>query len=692
MCKGIPEARLPQSVTTLLALYAGPTAIKLIGMRINAAVACAVVSVAAVVQADVVRLDELPLDQISQDWGDPHANKSVEANEITIGGQRFEHGLGTHAEFFWMIDLDGKAERFTASVGIDDEIKRDPAASRVRVEFKVIGDNGKVLAKSGRLGLGDAAKKLDAELAGQKSLRLVVEAENGDINYAHVDWADATITFAGVRPSPRTPPREPREILTPPAPPTPRINGASVFGVRPTHPILYTIAATGERPMTFAAEGLPEGATLDEKTGRLGGSVAKAGTYEVTLRATNARGAAHRKFKLIVGDKLALTPPMGWNSWYCYGLDVSDEKVRAAADAMIKTGLADHGWSYINIDDGWTISSKTPRPDRRNSDGSLRTNEKFPDMKALADYVHSKGLRVGTYSSPGELTCGQHEGTLDHEASDARQYAEWGFDLLKYDWCSYGRVVDGQLRTAADARTRREIHKHPYDVMHAELIKQPRDIIYSLCQYGDDRVWEWGADAGGQLWRTTGDITDSWRAMSNIGFGQAGHEKYAGPGRWNDPDMLLVGKLALGKLRDSKLTPNEQYTQVTLWSLLSAPLLISGDMTQFDDFSLGLLTNDEVIAVNQDPLGEQAHRVRQDKEMQTEVWAKRLEDGSMAVGLFNRDEEARKVKVSFDELGLAGPQQIRDLWRQKEAQASADGYEVEIPRHGTSLIRISARP
>ena len=312
---------------------------------------------------------------------------------------------------------------------------------------------------------------------------------------------------------------------------------------------------------------------------------------------------------------------MGWNSWNCFACDVNEANVRAAADAMVASGLINHGWTYINIDDCWEAG--------RDADGNVLSNQKFPDMKALTDYVHSKGLKIGLYSSPGPKTCAGHEGSYKHEELDARRYGEWGFDYLKYDWCSYGEIVpnpdhDGFMK--------------PYQVMRAALDKVPRDIVFSLCQYGMGNVWEWGAQVGGNCWRTTGDITDTWSSMAGIGFGQAGHEKFAGPGHWNDPDMLVVGYVGWSaKVRPTRLTPNEQYTHISLWCLLCSPLLIGCDMTKLDDFTLNLLTNDEVLDVSQDPLGRQAGRIAKNGSL--EIWAKDLEDGSKAVGLFNRGED-----------------------------------------------------
>jgi alpha-galactosidase len=338
---------------------------------------------------------------------------------------------------------------------------------------------------------------------------------------------------------------------------------------------------------------------------------------------------------------------------------------------MVASGLINHGWTYINIDDCWEAG--------RDADGMVLSNQKFPDMKALTDYVHSKGLKIGLYSSPGPKTCAGHEGSYKHEELDARRYGEWGFDYLKYDWCSYGGIVpnpdhDGLMK--------------PYQIMRAALDKAPRDILFSLCQYGMGNVWEWGAQVGGNCWRTTGDISDTWSSMSGLGFGQAGHEKFAGPGHWNDPDMLVVGYVGWSaKVRPTRLTPNEQYTHISLWCLLCSPLLIGCDMTKLDDFTLNLLTNDEVLDVSQDPLGHQAARIAKDGSL--EIWAKDLEDGSKAVGLFNRGEDTAKATVKWSDLGVSGQQSVRDLWRQQNLGKFADQFHTEVPRHGVVLVKVT---
>jgi alpha-galactosidase len=471
--------------------------------------------------------------------------------------------------------------------------------------------------------------------------------------------------------------------LTPKPSPKPRINGPKIFGVRPGNPFLYTVPVTGNRPMEFSADRLPTGLTIDRSTGRITGSITTRGSFPVVLRAKNALGRVERPFTIVVGDRIALTPPLGWNSWNCFACAVDDAKVRAAADALVSSGLADHGWTYINIDDCWEIRPGSTDPilsgEGRSAQGRINTNGKFPDMKALGEYVHAKGLKLGIYSSPGPLTCAGYTASYRHELNDARQYAEWGIDYLKYDWCSYGQIAKGQSLP--------ELQK-PYRVMRAALDSVRRDIVYSLCQYGMGNVWEWGAEVGGNSWRTTGDITDTWESMSEIGFNQAGHEKFAGPGSWNDPDMLVVGYVGWGpSLHPSRLSPREQMTHITLWTLLASPLLIGCDMTRLDEFTLSLLTNDEVLDVHQDALGRQAVRIAQQGGL--EVWSKDLEDGSRAVGLFNRGESTATVRARWSDLGLTGKYLVRDLWRQKDAGIFDGEFALRVARHGAAMIKLT---
>ena len=487
-------------------------------------------------------------------------------------------------------------------------------------------------------------------------------------------------------------------ILTPKASATPRINGAKIFGVRPNSQFLYTIPATGERPMTFSVENLPKGLKVDAKTGQIRGSIKKAGEYVVTFVAKNNLGEAKRPFRIVVGDKIALTPPMGWNSWNCWGNAVSQEKVLSSARAMVEKGLINHGWQYINIDDGWQGL-------RGGKHQAVMTNSKFPDMKALADEIHGMGLKIGIYSGPWVGTYAGHLGSYSDKAdgtydwvekyaneyyryvdpskktkhginyhhgkysfvkNDVQQWMDWGIDYLKYDWNpnDYYHVKE----------------------MHDALRSYNRDVVYSLSNsapYGDAPQWEKMANC----WRTTGDIKDTWERMCSLGFGQTKWAPYNGPGHWVDPDMLVVGMVGWGpKLHYTRLTPDEQYTHMSLWALLASPLLIGCDMAQLDDFTLSLLTNDEMIEVNQDPLGKPGMIVSQQGDVV--VYAKPLEDGSMAVGLFNRGDTMAQGKLTWKSVGIRGEQTVRDLWRQQDVAKSNEEFVTEIAPHGVRFIKI----
>lgn len=464
-------------------------------------------------------------------------------------------------------------------------------------------------------------------------------------------------------------------ILTPVPSPKPHINGAAVTGVKPGHPFLFRIAASGKKPMQFSASGLPNGLRLDPKTGVISGEIKEAGTYTTTIAATNTLGTNSRTLTIKAGDLIGLTPAMGWNSWNAWGLSVNEAKVKDAVNAMIDKRLVDHGWTYINIDDGW----ESPE---RAANGEIVTNEKFPDMKRLTDYVHSQGLKMGIYSSPGTKTCGGFLGSWQHEWQDAQTYAKWGIDYLKYDWCSYGQI--------APPNPNLEWLQKPYKLMDSALQTVNRDIYFSLCQYGMGDVWKWGAETGGNSWRTTGDINDSWQSMAGIGFNQGKCAPYSQPGHWNDPDMLVVGKVGWGpSLHNSRLTPDEQYTHISLWSMLSAPLLIGCDMSKLDDFTLNLLSNDEVLAIDQDALGKAAIQVAESDSVK--IYVKTLADGSKAVGLFNVGSNSAGIKLSFSVLGLSGKQKLRDVWRQKDLGSFTGNYEAKgIPAHGVLLMKVSA--
>ncbi|MFZ1973769.1 MAG: glycoside hydrolase family 27 protein [Candidatus Acidiferrales bacterium] len=363
----------------------------------------------------------------------------------------------------------------------------------------------------------------------------------------------------------------------------------------------------------------------------------------------------------------AATPPMGWNSWNHFAARVDDAIIRAQADAMVSSGMRDAGYLYINIDDTWE--------GERDAKGVIHPNSKFPNMKALADYVHSKGLKIGIYSSPGTKTCAGFAGSYDHEEEDAATYAEWGIDYLKYDLCSYLDI----MKAAGSPTASNQMMVHAYEKMRDALRNTGRAVVYSFCQYGDDAVWRWAASAGGNLWRTTGDINDTYGRMAEIGFSQAGLAKFAGPGHWNDPDMLEVG--------NGGMNAEEYRTHMSLWAILAAPLLAGNDLSAMTPGTVALLTNHDVIAVDQDPAGKQGDRVWAEGPL--EVWARPLADGSKAVGLFNRHDGPLAIQVDFAELGFKGSPEVRDIWKAKDLGRVPSPYKIEIPAHGVRLLRIS---
>ena len=458
-------------------------------------------------------------------------------------------------------------------------------------------------------------------------------------------------------------------VLTPLPDAKPRINGPGVYGARPGNPFLYLIPASGQKPLIYIATGLPDGLKLDTTTGIITGVVSAAGTYPVKLSVKNSLGSDDKKFSIVIGDIIGLTPALGWNSWNAWGLSVNDEKVRISAREMIEK-LSAHGWNYINIDDGWEIAKRIPS-------GEITPNEKFPDMKGTADYVHSLGLKIGIYSSPGPRTCGGYLGSWQHEEQDAKTYGDWGIDYLKYDWCSYSEVT-AKKPTLED-------FKKPYQVMRAALNKVPRDIMFSFCQYGMGDVWKWGAEIGGNSWRSTGDINDTWGSMAGIGFSQIADGPYAQPGHFNDPDMLVVGKVGWGDSQhNTRLTPDEQYTHISLWSLLSAPLLIGCDMGHLDDFTMGLLTNDQVLAIDQDVLGQSAKQMVKNDDYQ--IWKKNLSDGG-AIGIFNTSEKYQTITLDVNDELFKGYVKLFDAWSQKSVIPEAGKFTFKIPPHGVKLLK-----
>jgi alpha-galactosidase len=627
---------------------------------------------------DAVWLSSLDLSKMQQSWGRPQINRSIREKPLTIAGQLFERGVGTHATSALWIELGGGSEKFLANVGLDDA-----ANGPGSVVFRIFCDGNKTW-DSDVMRPGQSPKPIDLDLKGVHKLLLLVTDAGDGIAFDHADWAEAKFLVSGAKPQAIDGPREEAVILTPKPGPEPHINGPRVVGCRPTHPFLFRIPTTGLRPIRFSARNLPETLHLDAATGIISGTAPAAGVYELGLVAKNQAGRSSQRLKLVCGEVLALTPPMGWNHWYAHYDHITDELMRQAADAMVSSGMADAGYAYVDIDDCWMNAPTNSDPLRmgplRDSQGNIIPNKYFPDMKELTSYIHSKGLKAGIYTSPGPLTCGGFCGSYQHEAQDARQFSEWGFDFLKYDWCSYGDVVKGEQGI--------EVLKKPYQLMGDLLRQQPRDIVFNLCQYGMGNVWEWGAEVGGHCWRTAGDLGMELHSIFPVALRNAKHRAYSKPGNWNDPDYIQIGYIGDGRggTTPCPLTPNEQYAFMSLWCLMAAPLFYSGDMRRLDEFTLNVLCNPEVIEVDQDPLGQSARVISLADD--AFLMVKDLQDGSKAVGLFNRGEMETTVAATWPNIGIRGRKVVRDLWREKDLGRFNGEFKATVGRHGGMLVRI----
>ncbi|MCC6682466.1 MAG: NPCBM/NEW2 domain-containing protein [Phycisphaeraceae bacterium] len=638
---------------------------------------------------------DLELDHVAQEVGRPARNLSFTGQPLNIAGRSFQRGLGVCAFSRIDIALDANAQQFTAWVGVDHTVSRQPQPPtppgvprwQANVEFVIVGDD-RLLWRSGAMTVNDAARQVDVNLSGVHRLVLIVEPSEQGGRHNSAVWAEPDIIYRGQAPVMVTMPRATEVISSPVPDQQPRINGPRVIGARPGRPFLFTVLISGRRPFTSIASGLPPGLHLNAKTGRITGMLDESQRceHEVMLTARNGQGTTVRSLKIVVGDQLALTPPMGWNSWSVWHDTVDQRKILDAARAMITSGLADHGWCYVNIDDGWQGA-------RGGKYNAIQPNDKFPDIKGLCNQVHDMGLKIGIYSTPWvQSYAGYIGGSADNPNgdwnplptgtvqqrsigrhvftdNDVRQWAEWGFDYVKFDWNPNDVASTRQLAEAIERCGR--------DMILSLSNSTPFHLAPDLSRYANS-------------WRTTGDIRDNWSSIYQIGFMQSRWAPYAGPGRWNDSDMLVVGRVGWGQPRPCYLTPDEQYTHVSLWCLLSGPLLLSCDMTQLDEFTLSLLTNDEVLELNQDPLGHQAVPVTRDE--RSEVWAKDLEDGAIAVGLFNVSYEPQTVSASWSDLNIVGKQMVRDLWRRKDLGAFEGHFTVKVPPHGVVLVRMRSEP
>ena len=644
--------------------------------------------------AHTVWLDDLPIQTYSEGMRPVSAKSNYSHDTMRINGVKYTRGVGAQSPCVLPFLLSGHAKRFTAMVGADDMGNKT-----IPLSFFVVADK-KVLFEVRDMKIGDPAVKVDVDLTGVQRFGILITDHVGGVTNkkTYGNWADAKLEMMDAFVPGYIPNNDEKYILTPLPKKTPRINSPTIFGATPANPFLYTVAASGDRPMQFSATNLPTGLTISSTTGIISGSVKERGIYIVRLKAKNKWGEALQTLTIKIGDTISLTPPIGWNGWNAWEANLDREKVIASAKAMVNKGLRDHGWSYVNIDDSW-------QGIRAGKDTALQPNEKFPDIKSMVNEIHAMGLKAGIYSTPyvasyggyvgasSDLPLGgetheqimkgkqafHHIGKYQFEKNDARQMAEWGFDFLKYDW----RIDVASTERMGDA-----------------LKKSGRDIVYSLSNNAPlEKVTDWARLS--HMYRTGPDIKDSWSSLYMTTCTLDKWGPYTGPGHWADPDMMIVGDVSIGPvLHPTRLTPDEQYSHISIFSLLSAPMLIGCPVERIDAFTLNLLSNDEVIAIDQDPLGKAARLVVDDNGMQ--IWLKPLEDGSYAIGLFNTggygsspdtyfrwgNESGKTYNLDLASLGLHGKWSVRDVWRQKQLGVFNKTFSTVIPYHGVVMIRL----
>jgi alpha-galactosidase len=654
------------------------------------------VSISSAQQIKTVWLDDLDVARYSTGIR-PVAVKGSYAKEtpLRINGKTYKRGISGISISILSFKLNKNAKHFSALVGPDDAGNKE-----IGLRFYVIGDK-KILFQTRSMKIGDEPIPVEIDLTGITQMGLLVTDSVGGVNNkrTYCDWLDAKFEMLGDFIPENIEDNAKKYILTPESPATPKINTAPIFGATPGNPVLFTIAATGNRPIQFDVNNLPKGLNIDKKTGRITGIISQRGSYKLELTATNKLGKASKPLTIIIGDTIALTPPIGWNGWNAWETNLDREKVLASADAMVKTGLVNHGWSYINIDDAW-------QGVRGGDLMALQPNEKFPQFKEMVDYIHSLGLKAGLYSTPYVASYGgyvgassdnpnggethdsimlrkqyyHHIGKYQFEDNDAKQMAIWGFDFLKYDW----RIDVGSTKRMSDA-----------------LKNSGRDVVFSLSNNAPfEKVADWVKFSN--MYRTGPDIKDSWNSLFQTAFSVDRWSPYAGHGHWSDLDMMIVGNVSIGPiLHPTKLTPDEQYSHVSIFSIAAAPLLIGCPIEQLDKFTLSLLSNDEIIAINQDALGNGGRLVKEENGFQ--IWVKPLEHGEYAVGIFNIDyfgqtpvsyfkwgnEKARIYNLDLSKIGLVGKWKIRDLWRQKDLGIYTSNFTSKIPHHGVVVLRLS---
>ena len=669
-----------------------------------------------------VWLSSLALSHATQGFGKPQVDKSVDGHTQTLNGQTFGHGFGTHSPGLLAVDLDGTATHFIATVGIDDEV----GGGRGSAEFEVLTDGGhKILWRSGVLRQGQPPKTLDIDLKDTKQIILRVTTGGDGFNFDHADWADARFVVTG------NPPKtvawnpsvtEPRMALTAESE-MPQIHSPFVVGIRPATPFLWTIPATGARPLTFSASRLPRGLTLNPITGTIRGQLKYAGEYTVKVQVSNSVGRNEKTIHIVAGKTIVRTPPLGWNSYDAYGSQVTEAQFLANA-RYLRQYMQPEGWDTVVVDYRWYDPAAATARDAGDPGEALSMDaygrllpapNRFPSavngqgFKGLADKAHALGLKFGIHimrgiprnavtanlpiegstftaaeaANTGD-TCGwcpdMYGVRGDTPAGQAyydslfRLYASWGLDFVKMD------------------DTSAPYHTDEIDAVRKAIDKCRRTIVYSLSP-GETPLGQAAHVAvHANMWRESGDFWDGWNALDHEFTLGANWQPYAAPGHWPDGDMLPLGHISLGGRpvgadRRTNFTHSEQMTLLSLWSLLPSPLMLGANLPDNDPWTLALLTNPEVLAVNQDSLGASGKPISQSDD--GDVWSKKLADGSLAVGLFNRSDFDGSVTAEWGKLGLAGRYTVRDLWQRRELGRFVGKYTASVPSHGVVLLRLT---
>ena len=635
--------------------------------------------------AEIIPLSSLEIGKAINGWGTIRANKSIDQNPITLKDTVYTSGVGAHATNKIVVKLNGAATRFYSRVGIDDEVRTDCGSNanygvcNYRATLRAQNGDEFVVAEGVIRATDETTPVIEADLNGWKYLILEADAGQGGNSYDHVDWANAYFEYIYQNSTPPV-------IVTADEIATELAAATRVFsqpGVRFMHKI-----PTVNPEAVVTVEDLPEGLEWNADRKLVEGIVETEGDYTYKAVVTVGENSVKHDIHLTVSSNLQQPVPfMGWLSWNVVENEISEEAIRTVADAMVSTKLADLGYRYLVVDDYWHADNRDAATGKPVADA-----RKFPNgVKAAADYVHSKGLKFGIYSDAGSMTCARRFGSYGYEEIDARQYAEWDVDLLKYDYC----FVDDVSVDEAKAR---------YTKMGNALKASGRDILFYICEWGVREPWKWGAEAGGTTWRCTYDTRDGWQGKNGgIGMVESVRDMkhlwaYSGPNRYNDADMMCVGIHGTGKSSSNLvvkagMTQTEYRSQFSMWCMWASPLTLSFDLRlPITDDDYAIMGNEELIAINQDRMGQQAELIAEDGNVQ--YYMKDLENGDVAIAVLNMGAAAANAKVDFSRFSALenGKEYVvRDLWQHAETGTYSTSFDVNVASHETKVYRLSLK-